>query len=319
MTSHHMPTLVRRYLAHRRALGFQLSSDRILLRNFAHFADRNAPGQSLSSAVAIQWAALPKNNNRGYHAKRLGAVRRFALYCSTLDPDTQIPPAKLFPTAPRLAPHIYSKAQISLMLRRARQIPCPMSLSALRPFTFETVIGLIYCTGLRPAEVFRLRLEDLDARARTLLVPATKSSPRRLLPLHQSAVRALERYRDIRLRLVPTGVHLFVGCHGKPIYQPGFAKTFRALVAGIPCNGARSRPRLQDLRHTFATRTIAKWSKKRTPLSGNLLSLSRYMGHKSFNETWWYVSPDNTALGAVAAQFHAFQKTSLPHSHSNQP
>jgi integrase len=71
------------------------------------------------------------------------------------------------------------------------------------------------------------------------------------------------------------------------------------------------------MRHTFATRLIAKWSQNRVPLSRNLLPLSRYMGHKNFNETWWYVSPDNTALGAAAVRFHAFQKTST--QHNDQP
>ncbi|MEO6996426.1 MAG: hypothetical protein ABI273_22685 [Lacunisphaera sp.] len=48
----------------------------------------------------------------------------------------------------------------------------------------------------------------------------------------------------------------------------------------------------------------------------SLLLLSRYMGHKSFNATWWYVSPDCSSLKSAAQLFQRFQhdQTSLDSS-----
>ena len=72
-------------------------------------------------------------------------------------------------------------------------------------------------------------------------------------------------------------------------------------------NGARTRPRVTDFRHSFATRHIAAWGRSTKPVPHHLLLLSRYMGHKQFNQTWWYVTPDCAALQKASAQFNSFQ------------
>ena len=95
-------------------------------------------------------------------------------------------------------PHIYTPEQVRLMMKRARQLPHRTSYAALRPLTLETMIGLVFCTGLRPAEVCKLRLADFDPRAHTMVIIQTKFSPQRTLPLHSTVVRALERYQKAR-------------------------------------------------------------------------------------------------------------------------
>ena len=310
MKTHSIKSLARRYIEHRRKLGFELRDAAYHLPKFARYADRTAPGQPLTSALAMEWAALPGDNRLGYHAKRLKVVRGFARYCAALDPKTEVPPTRVFgPHSFRRAPHIYSKAEVLLLLARARRLRCIKSSCALRPFTYETVIGLLYSTGLRRAEVLRLRLSDFDPKAGTLLVPATKSSPQRLVPLHASVVQYLQRYLARRERLVPFGEHFFVGVRGQPIPPATLDLTFRRLARGMVGNGARAQPRIADFRHSFATRLIATWGRRTKPVPHYLLLLSRYMGHKQFNQTWWYVAPDCTALHAAATRFQTFQDT----------
>jgi integrase len=310
MKNHSIISLVRAYIDHRRKLGFELNEAAYHLPKFARYADRTAPGQPLTSALAMEWAALPGDNRLGYHAKRLKVVRGFARYCAALDPRTEIPPPRVFgPQSFRRAPHIYSKAEVRLLLTRARRLRCIKSSCALRPFTYETMIGLLYCTGLRRVEVLRLRLSGFDPKAGTLLVPAAKSSPQRLLPLHASVVRCLQRYLMVRQRLVPFGDHFFVGLRGRPIPAATLNLTFRRLAEGMVGNGARAQPRIADFRHSFATRLIAGWGRRAKPVPHYLLLLSRYMGHKYFNQTWWYVTPDCTALNTAAARFQNFQDT----------
>jgi len=305
-------SLVRGYIAHRRKMGFGFRETAARLLNFARYADRIAPGRPLTSAIAMEWAALPGDNRLGYHAKRLKLVRGFALYCAALDPRTEVPPSGVFGSSSRRrAPHIYSDAEVRLLMDRARNLPCGHASCPLRPFTYETIIGLLYSTGLRRGELLRLRLRDFDPVAATLLVPAIKTSPQRLLPLHPSVVCALQRYLDARARLVPFGDHLFVGPQGRPIPAVTLNITFRILSHGIIGNGDRPRPRPVDFRHSFATRLIAEWARDPQPGPHRLLLLSRYMGHKQFNQTWWYVTPDCTALQSAAATFRTYQ-----HSHS---
>lgn len=304
-----MHSRVRAYLDHRRKLGFVLSRQAYHLRKFASFADKTAPGQPLTTALALQWATSVGHNRCGYHAMRYQSVRGLARYLAALDPQTEVPPARMLgSTCIRRQPHIYTLEQVCLMMKRSRQIPHRASYAALRPLTFETMIGLTFCTGLRPAEVCNLRLVDFDPRARTIVITQTKFSPQRTLPLHPTAVRALERYQKARRRIIPFGDHFFVGRRGVPFTTQTIGNYFHLLTRGIEPNGARPVVRFADLRHTFATRLISDWSRRGEPVPHYLALLSRYMGHKQFNATWWYVSPDCSSLKSAMQLFRRFQQ-----------
>jgi len=303
-----MRARVRAYLAHRRKLGFVLRTQAYHLREFASFSDKTAPRQPLTAALALQWAASTGHNRFGYHAMRYQSVRNLARYLLALDPRTEVPPARLLgSTWVRRQPHIYSPAEVRLMMAQSRQLPHRDHYAALRPLTFETMIELVFCTGLRPAEACKLRLADFDPRSRTMVITQTKLSPQRTLPLHPSVVLALERYQKARRRIIPFGEHFFVGRRGVPFTTQRIGEFFASVVRGIEPNGARAVVRFGDLRHTFATRLISAWSRRAKPVPHSLLLLSRYMGHKSFNATWWYVSPDCSSLKSAAQLFQRFQ------------
>lgn len=171
--------------------------------------------------------------------------------------------------------------------RLARALPTQHS--PLHDRTYATIIGLIAATGLRPTEAVRLRLIDFDPRAGLLRVLPAKTSPLRQLPLHPTVVRALQEYQRVRWQTFPFGDRLFVGLHGWPIQLHQLEFVFKRLVHSVPSNGARPTPRLMDLRHTFATKLIAKWVRQKAPVAHRLLLLSRYLGHRHFISTWWYV------------------------------
>jgi integrase len=305
-----MEALAGRYLAHRRALGYLLQTDGYALVAFARFADRTAPGQPLTVALALQWASRRPAMAVSV-ANRLSMIRCFARYCFALDPRTQVPPNKLTHCiGRRRAPHIYTDEQVRLLMRRTSGL-APWR-SNLRPVIYRTLIGLLACTGLRTCEALRLRDEDFDAVAGTLRVPASKQSPVRTLPLHPTTVRALRRYQAIRRARFPFTRAFFTGPWGRPLHAVCAHWTFRRLAHGIPSNGARPTLRLYDFRHTFATKLIARWSRQRAPLAHRLVLLCRYLGHKYFHHTYWYVQREPAALAPAALRFDQFRNQPLP-------
>jgi integrase len=129
-----------------------------------------------------------------------------------------------------------------------------------------------------------------------------------MLPLHPSVVRALRRFQSIRRARFPLTGTFFTGPFGRPLRTSAAQWTFRRLAEGIPSNGVRSTLRLYDFRHTFATKLIARWSRQRAPLAHRLVLLSRYLGHKYFQHTYWYVQREPAALKAAATRFEHFQR-----------
>jgi len=293
---------VEQYLSHRRGLGSPLLTTAYVLRAFARFADEDAPEQLLTCSLATRWIDSHPREMRVTRNNHIIALRGFARFCQALDSRTEVPPLALLSSKPkRRAPHIFSDSQVRRMMRRARDLKS--SRARLRRTTMETLIGLLACTGLRIGEALRLRFQDFDARAGLIHISRTKHSPERDLPLHPSTVRALQHYQQVRWRRYPAGQHFFVGPWGKPLTVHNARDSFARVARGLRLNGARARPRLHDLRHSFATKLIAQWGCQPAPVEHRLLLLSRYLGHRHFSDTYWYLEPDRAALQWAAASF----------------
>jgi hypothetical protein len=65
-----------------------------------------------------------------------------------------------------------------------------------------------------------------------------------------------------------------------------------------------------DFRHTFASQRISEWSRQDQPVAHHLLLLARYLGHRTFNSTWWYVTSEPAALRDASDRFRNFHRQS---------
>lgn len=298
--------LVRQYLASRRKLGYRMGSAELLL-DFARFADREAPGKPVTTALAIQWASAIPSVRPATRAGRLGMVRGFARFCASIDSRTQIPDSHLLgPTFQRVRPHLFTPAEIRLILRRTRRLE--IRRSHLHPLTYETLIGLLASTGMRPGEALRLQWRDLDVDQCTLRIGRCKFSPERVIALHPTTVRALQRYHRKRQAYFPRGETLFVGTTGRPLSARRTERVFHRLTRDLISRSKRRSLRLMDFRHTFASQRISDWSRQGQPVAHHLLLLARYLGHRTFNSTWWYVSSDPNALRNASDRFRHFHE-----------
>jgi site-specific recombinase XerD len=227
------PTMLSRaqaYLAYRRALGFELQSEGIQLLNFARYADATRHRGPLTTELAIRWASLPQKADRRYWASRLEIIRRFARHLLLSEPKTQVPPRHLLgPAYRRNPPHLYSSGEIQQLLRRASQLK-----GRLRPHTFQTLIGLLACSGLRISEALNLKTSDVDLEQLVVVVRQSKWGKSRLVPLHPTALPPLRAYARHRQKLFPLAEQFFLAERGVALTYTTVRSTFRQLRSRIP-------------------------------------------------------------------------------------
>jgi integrase/recombinase XerD len=109
------------YLTVRRQLGFALETFGRRLENYVEFSER-AGAEHVTSELALQWATSIPAQPYTWR-RRLGVVRAFARYLSTIDPQTEIPSEDLLRAAlPRVAPYLYSPAEITALMEAAREL-----------------------------------------------------------------------------------------------------------------------------------------------------------------------------------------------------
>lgn len=296
------------YLCYRRKLGFQLKTEGRQLLDFARYADRQEGGGHLSIDLALRWARLPQNGSALYWARRLEVVRCFARYLAIFDPLTEVPPKGILgPAHHRSTPHIYSKAEVGLLLKACSQLK---PAHGLRPHTYVTLFGLLSCTGLRISEALKLTDDDTDLDRGVLAIRQTKFHKSRLVPLHSSAKEALEQYADLRDHLCPirSSRTFFVSGNGKALPYSTVNCVFLTLSRrlGWNCGNMSPRCRIYDLRHTFATRQITLWQEQGADVSARLPTLSTYMGHVKVSDTYWYLSAIPELFAATAEAFERY-------------
>jgi integrase len=295
---------VHNYLRVRRALGFKLLGEETLLREFVAFAE--AAGQdTVTTQFALQWARRPGSGSTNYLSKRLRAVRGFARYLHALDPACEVPPLELLPASKhRPAPYLYREEEVLALMAAARRLRPP-----LRAATFEKLIGLLACTGLRIGEAIRLDRDDIDLECRVLTVRDSKFGKSREVLLHESAVRALADYAQLRDWLCPEAKDrsFFITTRGTRLCHPTVHQPFRALLgqAGIQHPSPSRRVRIHDLRHSFAVRTLLGFYRDGGDVAGRMPLLSTYMGHVDPAASYWYLSAAPELLALAAERLEA--------------
>jgi integrase len=282
---------VQEYVDLRRALGFKLLLHGAYLRDFAAFLVQHGT-TSITADLALRWAVLPQGVTPAWWARRLGIARSFAQYRLAEDPATQVPPTGMIPRrVGHRAPYLYTDEEVCHLLRATRGL---RSRTGLRPWTFSTLFGLLAVTGLRVGEGIRLCDEDVDLAEGILTIRETKFRKSRLVPIHTTTQRRLRRYvRERDKRCACRVDRRFFVSDGGARLSPGMVnETFVSLSRRIGLRGPNDHhgPRLHDLRHRFAVRTLLQWYRDGVDVQRHLPELATYLGHTDVGNTYWYLS-----------------------------
>ena len=288
-----------RYLAVRRAAGFRLRTTEGFLRCYARFAAERGEVH-VCAQTALDWAALaPSASQRG---RRLEAVAIFAQHAQAEDKQHEAPPREVFRRQRLLyRPFIFTENQIRQLLEQAALLP---PAGSLRPWTYCTLFSLLAITGLRISEALALRFEDITVDG--LLIRQTKFHKSRLVPLHPSAHAGLERYLRRRRSRGGADDHVFISRRGRVLHYQTALKTFRTLIRQIglqPDLGQQSpRPRIHDLRHSWAVRALEASPTGYDQVNKHVLAVSTYLGHVKLTSTYVYLHATSRLLADIAAR-----------------
>lgn len=282
------------YLTMRRALGYKMDKAERLLGQFVAFAEELGETH-VPTETALAWATRPPGAAAIWTSRRLAEVRLFARHLRTLDPKTEVPPADLLPARGcRATPYLYTQQEIADLMRATDRLR-----GSHVQATYRTLIGLLAATGMRIGEAIGLDRDDFDASTGMLMIRHGKFDKSRALPLHPTTIAALDDYlrRDDRPRLagMPT---LLISSTGKRLHYTTVQPIFHKLLlhCGIAPRSATCRPRIHDLRHSFAVSTIVDGYRSGEPGS-RLAILSTYLGHADPGDTYWYLSAAPELLG----------------------
>lgn len=214
-------------------------------------------------------------------ARMLSAWRGFYNYLARDHGYTHNPCAGLHaPKSPKTLPNVLSPDETAKLLEFSAD-----DLMALRD---KAMFELFYSSGLRLAELVKLKPEDLNFPDSTVFILG-KGNKTRVVPIGNQAMQALREWMKLRETLIKPGEKaLFLSRNGKGISSRAVSQRLkiRALQQDINSN---VHPHV--LRHSFASHLLQS--------SADLRAVQEMLGHASISTTQIYTHLDFQHLAKV--------------------
>lgn len=296
---------VNRYVALIRAGGGCYYKESRYLTKYAAFAQ--ARGEThVRVQTVLEWTR--RFTSAGHRRELLLMVRRFALTVAVEDPLHEVPPADLLPRVPRVRPkpYIYSPAEIASLLAVANECA---SIGCAVPGQYRVLFGLIAATGLRHGEALAINIGDIIEEG--LMIRPMKRTGWRFLPVHASVQSELAQHVRKRGRIRADTDALFLSDGGDRLSSTTTGYAFSRMLARTGLAGAGDggrNPRVHDLRHTFAVRSLEACGSEPKSIDRHMVALSAWLGHASVVDTYWYHEATATLLQKIARRTEAFHR-----------
>jgi integrase/recombinase XerD len=283
------------YLGHFRSLGARYRGVECILRRLGVYLSKQS-ARDLDLSLYEGWRASQFTLHPNSRRKAEQIVHRFCRFRRRLDPEAFVPsPDGFTRLRPYVRPVIIEPNQVGRMLAVANTLR-PGNNSPLHAEVARVATVLLYTAGLRCGELRRLRVEDFEEGG-VVRIRESKFHKSRLIALSKSAQREVERYLRLRARFATNspdhGPFLCNRSRGGicAYSDPGFSSLFSRLyrLAAVADREGRV-PRIHDMRHSFAVRSLMQAYRKKGGDPQSLLpKLALYMGHVSVESTIHYL------------------------------
>ena len=215
-------------------------------------------GRDLHAKGFDRWLTSLQDHHANTRRTWYQIVHRFCRYRRRSEPGCFLPAADgAAKHQPYVTPVIVEPAQIARLIAKASRLP-PTSASPLRGPVLRLAVVLLYTCGLRLGELLRLTMGDLEDQGTVLRIRESKFRKSRLVPLSGSATRELKTYLRRRRKAFAAdpSTPLLGNRYGGRLHRyshPGLQAAINQLFAAAGVRDERGRrPRIHDLRHSFA-------------------------------------------------------------------
>jgi len=298
------------FLHYKRAAGCRYQSAEFTLGCLDRFLTRhvaaNEPVITLDVVRAFVQQGQCSSTTRKH---RLTLVRQFCHYLAVEDTRMAVPPRNFLGLRRRpYVQRILTRDEGKRFLITCSNFPRARC-SPLRGVVHGTALTLLYVTGLRLGEALRLTIADVDLSRGLLHVRLTKFGKSRLVPISADVIQRLRACGSSVAQHFgsrPEDALFFVGPRGKAVSKSALSDSFHDILrrAGIAQNGGR-RPRVHDLRGSFAVHRLLRWYEQNAALEAKLPLLVSYLGHVSLQGSQHYLQLARDLLGEVTRRHQA--------------
>lgn len=280
------------YISEMRSLGYIYNVKGYQLFRFDQYWETNGYNDARITLEKLdKWLCSLPGESKSSHNSRIGAVRSIAKYLNTHGVECYVP--MLYVGKDHNKIHVMNKAElkeffavVDSYIPRTNK-PCDHRMANEYPVIFR----LFYCCGMRNNEVCELKTADVDMDKGIITIYDGKKHRDRLVYLPEDLrVLISDYHRYLKNELGQESEWLFPGRFPKGhVLKTSIDKNFHDFwdktSASKHCD---KRPTPHSLRHGFVVDRLNKWIMEGVDINVMFIYLSKYLGHKDPDETFYY-------------------------------
>lgn len=295
------------YINQKRALGFSFNLQTYWLYRFDKYClDINHSILTVNKELIDNWMKSVPDDSKHSKSSRLSAIKGFLIYLNTLGIEHYIPHAYI--NTEKTIPYLLSDSEINAFFRALDNRTVNSSVERFKQLHIEYKVffRLMYCCGLRNSEACNAKIENINTNDGTLKIEQSKGHKDRLVYFPDDIIPLITEYLKY-LKTIEGNPMIWL-FPGKDLYKPctntSMDKLFRSIwdSLGITDNGKKA-PTMHCFRHHFVVTRMNLWIKDDTvELNSMMPYLSKYLGHSSPSETFYYYHQVQEAFDIIESK-----------------
>ena len=292
-----------RFLRKKQDAGFQYDSAEYTLRRFDKYcADRPVSAPTVTKDLVDSWLGSFDDCCAVTVAGRASVIRQFSLFLLSIGKEAYVPGSK--PHGKKRQVHVLSDDEINALFEKIDQYSPGLHAAPFCRLAVEyrVLFRLLLCCGLRVSEARKLKKNDVDLQDGTLLIRNGKGNKDRIVYLPDDlrvlliryTDRLMEDYDDCSVWLFPA--REMDNLLSVSLIDKRFNEAWNATPFSQTCP---DKPTVHSLRHTYVVKRMNLWMEQGIPLRSMLPYLSKYLGHKSVEDTFYYYHQLDTAFRII--------------------
>lgn len=276
----------------KRLAGYSYESEEYTLYSFDSFCMEKAVSEPVvTRELMTLWGRKLPTEGVSRQGSRISVIRQLSIYMQACGIDGYIP--RNFSHNSKNAAYILNDEEVTAFFERldAYRPACAGNAFHRLAMEYKVLFRVIFCCGLRVSEARKLSSEDVDLEKGILRIRQSKGNNERIVYMPEDLKELCRKYRQVL-----TGHFHVDSAHFFPARQTdrvlevsSIGIQFRRFWRETPYAGDYSvHPTVHSLRHTYVVKRINLWMEEGVDLQSMMPYLSRYLGHTSADETFYY-------------------------------
>jgi site-specific recombinase XerD len=280
---------IKNFVAQKQSNGFIYESEALTLMSFDKLClKKNIEARTLPRNLIMEWAKQRPCEGKNSRNSRVSCVRQLALYMLSLGLEVYVPHHN--PSNSVSVPYILNYQELNSLYNVIDSYVSPEIHLYRFSLVYPVIFRLFYCCGLRLAEGCHLKRTSVDLDKGYIKVYESKGHKDRIVQMSFDVCLLCRNYDNKMQLIIPDREWFFPGLNPtKHIHKCTVDSKFDYFWKQTQfASTVDKKPTIHCLRHTFVINKMNQWMDEERPLQVMLPYLSRYLGHISIANTWYY-------------------------------